>query len=135
MSKQSKYESIKSKINQHDYSQDVSDFGQKVRERREKLNLSLDKLADIISSDKSAISRIENAERIPRYDLVLKIADALETTPAKFSPDRFTGGDDDFLSQTRSKLMALPSGKRGTAIRYINALLDGLLMEENNTRR
>ena len=75
------------------YMRDIIEFGQKVRARREEQHVSLDDLADKINSDKASPSRIENGERIPRLDKVLRIADALNTTPAKLCPSRYLDED------------------------------------------
>ena len=72
-----------------DYMKDIAEFRHKVRALREAQNISLDELADRIICDKSALSRIENGDRVPRLDRVLQIADALHTAPAKLLPNRF----------------------------------------------
>lgn len=129
MPKRSKYRSYAPQ--DFDYSQDIKEFGANVRKRREAKGLSLDELSDLIGSDKAALSRIENGERIPRYDTVLKLADALNTTPAELGPDRFS--DQcliPVLPQIYGKLRKLPEEKQQDAVEYINAMLDGLLMRD-----
>ena len=126
MPKSSKYEYKAARINEHDYTKDIEDTGHRIRERREALGLSLDSLAGIISGDKSGLSRIENGTRIPKYDMILKLCDALNTTPAKLCPNRFYDSGPEYLTEIHRRLMNLPTTERATAIRYINALLDGL---------
>ena len=129
MPKQSKYQSYAPR--DFDYSHDIKDFGANVRKQREAKGMSLDELSDLIGSDKAALSRIENGERIPRYDTVLRIADALNTTPAKLEPSRFTDhGLAPILPQIYGRLRNLPEEKQQDAVEYINAMLDGLLMRD-----
>lgn len=114
-----------------DYAKDIEEFGRKVRARREEMNLSLDDLANQIDSDKSSISRIENGERIPRFDRVLQIADALHTTPAKLCPSRFMDdGSADLLPQIHKRLTRQTVEQRRTSLRYICAMLDGLPLQD-----
>lgn len=127
MPKQSKYRSHAPQY--FDYVQDIKEFGANVRKQRDEKGLSLDELSDLIGSDKAALSRIENGERVPRYDTVLRIADALNTTPAELGPARFSDhGLSPVLPQIYQRLWRLPEEKRQDAVEYINAMLDGLLM-------
>ena len=115
-----------------DYNKDITEFGRKVRARREELNMSLDELADRIDSDKSSLSRIENGDRIPRLDRVLLIADALKTTPAKLLPNRFMDDKNaDLLPQIHRRLMRQTAEQRRTSLRYICAMLDGLALQSD----
>ena len=115
-----------------DYRKDIIEFGRKVRARREERNVSLDDLADQINSDKASLSRIENGERIPRLDKVLRIADALHTTPAKLFPSRYLDeGTANILPQIFERLMRQSVEQRRTSIRYICAMLDGLAFSDD----
>ena len=127
MPKRSKYKAHASC--DFDYSLDIKDFGANVRKRREARGLSLDELSDLIGSDKAALSRIENGERIPRYDTVLRIAEALDTTLVELGPRRFSDhGLAPVLPCIYGRLQKLPEEKRRDAVRYINAMPEGLLM-------
>ncbi|MBQ7490309.1 MAG: helix-turn-helix transcriptional regulator [Bacteroidales bacterium] len=113
----------------HDYSDDISEFGAKVRYNREKEGLSLDDMANMIGTDKSALSRIENGERNPKLDTLLKIADSLHITPADLIPERFHNHNTEtLLPSVYGKLLKLPSQRQAEAIEYIIAMLDGLLL-------
>ena len=115
-----------------DYRKDIIEFGRKVRARREAQNISLDDLANQINSDKASLSRIENGERIPRLDKVLRIADALHTTPAKLFPSRYLDdGTANILPQIYERLMRQSVEQRRTSIRYICAMLDGLVFSDD----
>jgi repressor LexA len=61
----------------------VSDFGKRVRKRREHLGMSQDELALLLGySDKSSISKIENSQRDIYRGKVVEFAEALKTTPS-----------------------------------------------------
>ena len=62
MPKHSKYKGLSAQPG--NYSQDIKDFGANVRKYREMRGLSLDALADLIDSDKGAVSKLENGDRI-----------------------------------------------------------------------
>ena len=115
-----------------DYSKDIVEFGAKVRYFREREGLSLDEMADRLGTDKSALSRIENGERSPRYDTILKIVDVLCVTPANLSPERFSDeGLAAMLPQIHGRLLKLAPAKRNEAVKHIIAMLDGLLFHNN----
>lgn len=116
------------------YKKDIAEFGRRVRARREQLGISLDELANRINGDKSALSLIENGERVPRLDRVLQIADALHTTPAKLCPNRFLSDESEsLLPQIYKRLQKQSVEQRRTSLRYICAMLDGLaLLEDRN---
>ena len=117
-----------------DYAQDLSAFGRNVRKYREQQELTLDDLAALLNSDKAAVSRIENGERNPKLETVLKIADALRTTPAKLCPNRFLDAEEaGVLLQIYNQLMKLPVEKRETTINYISAMLKGLLLQDDGS--
>ena len=114
---------------EHDYKSEMKIVGKKVRTRREEVGLSLDDLADLLYTDKAAVSRIENGERVPKFDTILKLADALQTTPEMLCPDRFcTWQRTKDFSAMYEKMMRLLPEEQTVCVRYINALLDGLLI-------
>ena len=114
------------------YKKDIAEFGRRVRVRREQLGISLDELANRINGDKSALSLIENGERVPRLDRVLQIADALHTTPAKLCPNRFLSDvSESLLPQIYKRLQKQSVEQRRTSLRYICAMLDGLALLED----
>ena len=115
----------------HDYKSEMKIVGKKVRTRREKIGLSLDDLANLLNTDKAAVSRIENGERVPKFDTILKLADALQTTPDMLCPDRcYTWQKTKEISSLHEKIMRLLPEEQKVCVRYINALLDGLLAEQ-----
>ena len=130
MPKHSKYKGLSAQPG--NYSQDIKDFGANVRKYREMRGLSLDALGDLIDSDKGAVSKLENGDRIPRYDTVLKLADALKITPAMFSPSRFADIEGvSALSEIHRLLLQLPADRREAAAMYICAMLEGLYLRSS----
>jgi transcriptional regulator with XRE-family HTH domain len=58
----------------------MSDFGKKLRGQREQKGLSQSKLAEQVSLHHSIIGRYEREEAKPTIDVVIRLADALDTT-------------------------------------------------------
>ena len=71
MTKHSKYNCFLPQEN--NYRQDMKDFGANVRKYRETQGLSLDALSDLIDSDKSSVSKLENGDRTPKYDTLFQL--------------------------------------------------------------
>ena len=115
-----------------DYQLDINDLGYKIMLRRHELGMSMDELAARIHSDKSAISRIENGDRVPRYDTFLKIADALQIHPALLCAERGENAEMQLLLfDIADKITRLPPGTKNTALSSIHAMLDGFLLQNN----
>lgn len=61
----------------------MSDFGARVKERREHLGMSQEELASLLGySDKSSISKIENNQRDITRGKIIEFAEVLKTTPS-----------------------------------------------------
>lgn len=56
-------------------------FGQRVRDRRTDLGLSMEQAADVIGIHWTHLGMVERGQRSSRIDNVLKIAAGLQTTP------------------------------------------------------
>lgn len=61
----------------------VIKFGKRVREKREKLKLSQERLAEMAEVHRNYIGMIERAEKNVTLEKIEKIAKALATTPSK----------------------------------------------------
>jgi transcriptional regulator with XRE-family HTH domain len=57
--------------------------GENIAKQRKKLNLTQEKLAEMINIDQAAISRMENGTVVPKFDRLEAIADALQCTVAE----------------------------------------------------
>jgi len=58
----------------------MSVFGNRMKEIRQRHNITLDKLADEINSTKATLSRYENDKRTPDIDFIYKIAEYFKVT-------------------------------------------------------
>ena len=120
-------------FNEHNYKQDIAEFGNNLRSLRESAGLSLDDLARMLESDKSPLSKIENGGRIPRLDMVFRIMDSLRVPPEVLVPARFMINQTDIEWRHLSTLYSqLPADEKETAVRYIRALLVGILATNEN---
>ena len=115
----------------HSYEKDITESGRNLRTLREEAGLSLDDLARLIDSDKSHLSKIENGGQVPKLDTVFQLMDALHVSPSVLMPSRFQRDSKNKEWEHICSLYAnLPESERDTAIRYIRALLVGLLSME-----
>ena len=77
----------------------------KIKKRREELNMSLQQVADIVGVNKSSIKRFEDGEiKNIRLDRVEKIAQALQISPV------YLMGWDEDLAQTRTPALIKEAG-------------------------
>ncbi|ADQ06159.1 transcriptional regulator, XRE family [Caldicellulosiruptor hydrothermalis 108] len=60
------------------------DVGKRIKELREQCGLSMSKLAKIAGVGQSTLSYIENGERSPTIDVIMKICNALGITLVEF---------------------------------------------------
>ena len=119
----------------HNYDQDVVELGRNIRSVRENAGLSLDELARLINSDKSHLSKIENGGQTPKIDSVFRIMDALRVVPSDIMPARFQPDSESREWECiRSLYMKLEDGDREQVLRYIRALLLGLLPKKPDRR-
>ncbi|MBE6995126.1 MAG: helix-turn-helix domain-containing protein [Ruminococcaceae bacterium] len=68
-------------------------FGERIKTRREELDLSRGMLAERLGISASAVSNYENELSFPQKDVILKLFDCLETDPNTLFQDSFRGGD------------------------------------------
>jgi transcriptional regulator with XRE-family HTH domain len=63
-------------------------FGERLKELRDKAGLSQQELADKAGIHRVAVARIETGERSPAWDTAMKLAAALGVSCAAFEPQR-----------------------------------------------
>jgi len=56
-------------------------FGANLRRRRRSLGLSQEQLGQLATLHRTAIGMLENGQRMPRIDTLVKVAASLEATP------------------------------------------------------
>ena len=66
--------------------------GKKVKQLREAKGFSQEHLAELVDVQRNTISNIERGVSDPGFQLMVKIANALGTTPTYFAPDEYGFG-------------------------------------------
>lgn len=67
-------------------------FGERLRERREQLNMSRRELADALGVSVSAIGNYETGVSAPKEEVLLRLFDCLQADPNTLYRDHFRGG-------------------------------------------
>lgn len=88
--------------------QDLKRFGARLRSLRLARGLSQEQLAEAASLSRDGIARLELGDRWPRFDTVIKLADALELPIASLLEQH--GDDDASLERLRHVAADLPEG-------------------------
>lgn len=70
-----------------DTSQSLIFLGQKIKKRREELELSQEKLAEKCEFDRTYISLLERGKRNISFTNLLRLADGLEISPSELIKD------------------------------------------------
>ena len=112
-----------------DYDSDIRELGDRLRALRAEKGISLDRMATLTGIEKSSLSKIENAQRIPRYDTFLRLLDALEASPEDLMPKRFSQGDDAW-TKARVIYMRLTDDERAAAGKCLLAMMRGLRLRK-----
>lgn len=91
----------------------MTTFGNKVRDRREKLQISQDQLASLVGISRRSIVAYENGEKNPRESTMRKLATALGVTERYLKNDDVTDPnagieEEPFIQEAQDKF-----GKRG----------------------
>lgn len=66
---------------EHDF--EIKQFGLEIKRRRLKLGLTQETFADLSGFHRTYVSGIERGERNPTLDVIISLAQALDTTPSK----------------------------------------------------
>lgn len=67
-------------------------FGERLRERREQLNMSRRELAEALGVTVSAIGNYETGISFPKEEVLLRLFDSLRVDPNTLYRDHFRGG-------------------------------------------
>ncbi|TPV31046.1 helix-turn-helix transcriptional regulator [Paucihalobacter ruber] len=103
----------------------MQSFGKKLREQREVKKISQNKLAKLIEAHHSAIGKYERDEVRPSIDVVVKIADVLDTTVGYLlgetnDADAF---QDPIMLKRLNDINELPQKERDALLLTIDAFL------------
>lgn len=93
-------------------------IGKRIRERREALNLSREKLAEMLDISPSAISNYERDSSFPRDDILLKLFPILQCDANYLFQDEFSAAASPYC-----ELNKLNSYGQKMLITYLNTLL------------
>jgi repressor LexA len=101
-------------------------FGDRLRMRREELNLSRAELADALGISRSAVGNYETGISSPKEDILLRLFDCLQVDANYLYKDSFHGREQLLSHQERlllEKYRALPAVGRETVRSVVDALV------------
>ena len=102
-------------------------FGDRLRARREELNLSRADLADTLGVTRSAIGNYETGVSFPKEDVLLRLFDCLQVDPNYLYRDSFRGGGEVISHNERillEKYRCLSAAGREAVRDLVSALCD-----------
>jgi len=102
---------------------DYANMGKRIRERRNSLRLSQEKLAETASVTTSYIGQIERAERIPSLETLVNISNALGVTVDFLLKDCLFATDDMYVNRIVELLLGKSDKAKATAVDVVQALL------------
>jgi transcriptional regulator with XRE-family HTH domain len=100
-------------------------FGDRLRTRREELNITRSDLADALGVSRSAIGNYETGVSFPKEDVMLRLFDCLRVDPNYLYKDSYHGEEQVLSHQERQlleKYRTLPSVGRETVRSVVDAL-------------
>ncbi|MCR5266047.1 MAG: helix-turn-helix domain-containing protein [Cyanobacteria bacterium RUI128] len=77
----------------------LKQFGKRVAWLRSKKNITQEKLAELIGYSTNHISKLELARTNPSFDLIIKIADALNIEPKELFDIEAKSSNDDLVDE------------------------------------
>ncbi|MDD3414977.1 MAG: helix-turn-helix transcriptional regulator [Lachnospiraceae bacterium] len=115
-------------------SPDLIEFGNKMKNRRKKLNISQEELAEKIDISNNTIHRIESAQTTTSIQTLFQIMDTLKTTPEDLLPSRFYKNENHIIPEVdmiSTLWKQLNSSNRQVAYPVILSLLNGLIKQQH----
>lgn len=100
-------------------------FGERLRARREELNLSRAELAEELGVSRSAVGNYETGVSAPKEEILLRLFDCLKVDPNYLYQDSFHGGRES-LSHGERELLRKYRGLPRTGRETIRSLVDAL---------
>lgn len=102
---------------------DFKSLGHNIRKYRVEAALSQDELAEACGCCGSYIGKIENGKSLPSLEIIVKLADALDTTVDHLLSDKPPKTELSILRDMEERLQRLPSTTRIDACRSLSNLL------------
>lgn len=97
-------------------------LGLRIREFRERRNLTQDKLAEKIGIDPKHLSRIENGRNYPSLDTLEKLVTSLDVTLDSIFKFNHISTNEDIIERIELKLKSMPIDK----LKFISKMIDEL---------
>ena len=98
-------------------------FGIRVKEWREKLNLTQEEFAEKISVGSNYISLIERGESFPRYEVLIDLINGLETSADYIFQDVLNHTAQYKASELWEKIQALPEEKQQWILKSVENMV------------
>jgi transcriptional regulator with XRE-family HTH domain len=100
-------------------------FGRLLRATRKDRKMSLGKLAEKVDIGIKHLGRIERGEKVPSFELIIALANELNTSPATFFHFENANADSKFLGQQLQALLTQRDAKQlRKAFRVLQATLE-----------
>ena len=105
---------------------DYKALGERIAKRRKVLNLTQDDVAEATGLSNNHISNIENNHSIPSIDTLLKICEAIDTTPnyLLLGITSRTDAEEDLRSQINERLKLCDQKKLKLIERFVSWVID-----------
>jgi transcriptional regulator with XRE-family HTH domain len=105
---------------------DYKALGERIAKRRKVLNMTQDDVAEATGLSNNHISNIENNHSIPSIETLIKICDAIDTTPnyLLLGIAAHTDAEDELQNQISQKLKLCNQKKLKLIERFISWIID-----------
>jgi transcriptional regulator with XRE-family HTH domain len=105
---------------------DYKALGERIAKRRKVLNMTQDDVAEATGLSNNHISNIENSHSIPSIDTLIRICDAIDTTPnyLLLGIAAHTDAEDDLRHQISQRLKLCDQKKLRLIERFISWIID-----------
>ena len=99
-------------------------IGARIRKLREELGFTQAVLAEAVDLESGYLSQVERGRKLPSLGALLRIAEALKTTPADLLQQEKTAKDDPLLREVRDVLGRWKPKQRKALLKALRILAD-----------
>lgn len=103
-------------------------IGSKIRELREKRNMSLEELADLLETTRQTVSRYERGDRQANQDILFQLSDIFNVSIDEFFPPKENSTDE------LTRALKMTKGLEGEDIEFLNQLIEKTLSYKGEER-